>query len=308
MRVVLRCAQGLVLLAGLVIAACSPASPPTPAAPAYSSLLAATEFVVGVNRVPFGLVSRDGDLLESAEVTVRFARVVNGEAQPRATAGAAYRQISGTTPHPHPDGQLHLHVDFRGVYVVDGVRFDEPGIWIAEFDVTVAGRVIPAEPAGLEVRAQPGAVGIGEAAPATRNPTIRDVASFAELSSRGVEGDSLHDWSVAGALAAKRPFVVVFATPQFCVSAMCGPVTDTMAEVAERFAGRAPVIHIEPWDLHVARQEGRLVPSPYMAEWRLPTEPWTFVVGADGRVTARFEGLVTAGEVAAALERALAGA
>ena len=52
----------------------------------------------------------------------------------------------------------------------------------------------------------------------------------------------------------------------------------------------------------MARAEGRLVPAPVMDEWRLPTEPWTFVVGADGRVTKRFEGLVTGDEVAAALE------
>ena len=38
-----------------------------------------------------------------------------------------------------------------------------------------------------------------------------------------------------------------------------------------------------------------------MQEWLLPTEPWTFVVDADGRVAMRFEGLVTVEEVLAAL-------
>lgn len=294
-------------LCGLAMAGCGPAPSPTPSVSTYSGLLAATEFVTGLNRVPFALVDRDGALLEDATVTVRFAHIVNGAAQPRATAAATYHRISGTTPHRHGDGQRHLHVDFRGAYVVDSVRLDQPGIWVAEFDATLAGRAVPVESAGFEVREHPGAVGVGEAAPATRNPTILDVTSFAELSSRAVERDTMHDWSVADALAAKRPFVVVFASPQFCVSAMCGPVADTLAEVAERFVGRAPVIHIEPWDLRTARQEGRLAPSPYVAEWRLPTEPWTFVVGADGRVTARFEGLVTADEVAVALERALGG-
>ena len=30
-----------------------------------------------------------------------------------------------------------------------------------------------------------------------------------------------------------------------------------------------------------------------MREWSLPTEPWTFLVGADGKIAARFEGTVS---------------
>ena len=155
--------------------------------------------------------------------------------------------------------------------------------------------------AAFEVKAGPTAPGVGERVPPTENLTIHDVASFADLSSRAVE-DDMHELSVAQALEGGRPFVVVCASPAFCVSAMCGPVTDTIAGVHDRFRGRADFIHIEPWDLAVARAEGRLVAGPAMDEWRLPTEPWTFVVGADGRVVKRFEGLVTGDEVAAALE------
>jgi hypothetical protein len=81
---------------------------------------------------------------------------------------------------------------------------------------------------------------------------------------------------------------------------MCGPVTDAMDQARGK-AGGVEFIHIEPWDLSAARNEGRLVATPVMEEWRLPTEPWTFVVGADGRVAMRFEGLVTVDEVLGAL-------
>ena len=37
-----------------------------------------------------------------------------------------------------------------------------------------------------------------------------------------------------------------------------------------------------------------------MQEWRLPTEPWVFVVGADGRIAAKFEGAVGVDELVAA--------
>jgi hypothetical protein len=43
---------------------------------------------------------------------------------------------------------------------------------------------------------------------------------------------------------------------------------------------------------------------PQVGAWRLPTEPWTFVVGRDGRIAERFQGAFSAGE----LQRAVAAA
>ncbi len=88
------------------------------------------------------------------------------------------------------------------------------------------------------------------------------------------------------------------------VSAICGPVTDVVASVQKRYAELASFIHIEPWDLTIARDEGRLVAAAVMSEWRLPSEPWTFVVGRDGRVVARFEGIVAGVEIERALLKA----
>jgi glutathione peroxidase-family protein len=42
-----------------------------------------------------------------------------------------------------------------------------------------------------------------------------------------------------------------------------------------------------------------------MRQWHLASEPWTFVVGRDGRVKARFEGSVSEAELAAAVRRTL---
>ena len=42
-----------------------------------------------------------------------------------------------------------------------------------------------------------------------------------------------------------------------------------------------------------------------MKEWRLPTEPWIFLVGRDGRIESTFEGSVSPGELTAAVKRHL---
>ena len=295
-----RMAAIVVGLLALAAASCTDGEPAA-RGPAYSGLIAASEFVVGENRFPFGIVAVDGEFLEGAIVRVKFFSLEDPTPELLAQEVATWRTIEGETPHLHADGETHLHLDFRGVYVVDAVAFLKPGIWTAQFDVSGAYGGSRVSDAAFEVRAGPSAPGVGERVPATENLTIHDVASFADVSTRAVE-DDMHELSVAQALEGGEPFVVVFASPAFCVSAMCGPVTDTIAAVHDRFRGRAGFIHIEPWDLVIARAEGRLVAAPVMDEWRLPTEPWTFVVGADGRVVKRFEGLVTRDEVAAALE------
>lgn len=296
-----RLAPAPLALAALIalLAACGGGSAdPTPTPAVYSGLVTASEFVTGPNRFPFGLVSRDGEFLEGAEVAVRFFQIDGEDSVFLTEAPAAWRVVEGTTPHRHPDGELHLHLDFQGVYVVDRVDFPVPGIWGAEF---VVADETQTKSAIFEVKGVGSAPEIGQRPPPTENLTIHDVESFAEISTRSVEGDELHNVSVAQALEAEAPFVVFFASPQFCTSALCGPVTDTLDKARGELEGAVEFIHIEPWDLDAARNEGRLVPRPVMAEWGLPTEPWTFVVGADGRIAARYEGLVTVGEVLSAL-------
>jgi hypothetical protein len=297
------------LTVALLLAACGGGATPTSAADAAtnsgSGLITSSEFVVGANRFPFVVITVDGETVDGAIIRVRFSRLVDGEFIVGPSASAGWHVVENATPHVHDDGSTHQHLDFRGVYVVDQVTFDVPGMWVAEFDAIRNGapgsEAIDVNYAGFDVHAGPTAPGIGERVPATQNPTIDD-APFSALSSRAVESDELHNASVAQALAAGEPFVVLFSSPQFCVSAMCGAVADTMASARESLGGATEFIHIEPWDLVAAREEGVLAPAPVMAEWGLVTEPWTFVVGADGRVIRRYEGLVAEDEIVNALQ------
>ncbi len=287
------------LAALALFAACGSEPPPTPQA-VYSGVLGASEFTVGADRFPFALADRDGAFLEGADVSVRFSKLDGGEARFHSESPAQWRSMAAPPPHSHADGETHLRLNYAGFYTADAA-FPEPGVWTAEF-ATADGT--PTRRSVFEVAAEGSAPRTGGAAPRTANPTIRDVAAFAELSTRAVERDELHNVSVAEALDAGEPFVVFFASPQFCVSALCGPVTETLAQAREELEGAIEFIHVEPWNLNIARNEGRLVPSAEMAEWGLETEPWTFVVGSDGRIAARFQGPVSLDEAVAAVRTA----
>lgn len=138
---------------------------------------------------------------------------------------------------------------------------------------------------------------VGEAAPRSQTPTLASVGGDASrITTRTPPDELLLQWSVADAIRARMPFVVTFATPKFCESRVCGPVVDVVEEVAKRFGDeRIAFIHVEVYEGNdPAKGYNR-----WMREWGLQTEPWTFVVRADGRIAERYEGVVSVKELEA---------
>jgi len=140
---------------------------------------------------------------------------------------------------------------------------------------------------------------VGDAAIASDTPTIASTGrDFAKLTTRTPPDESLLEHSIAGSLRSKVPFVVTFSTPKFCSSRTCGPVVDVVEEVASRFeGGKTRFIHVEVYKGNdPAKGYNR-----WMREWGLETEPWTFLVGADGKIVERYEGVVSVNELETAL-------
>src|SRR5437763_15387587 len=127
---------------------------------------------------------------------------------------------------------------------------------------------------------------VGAKAPASPTPTLA-TAPVSALTTATPPDRALLRYSIAGSLAAHKPFVVTFATPKFCTSRTCGPVVDVVDTVRKRFA-RTDVrfIHVEVY----RNNDPALGYNRWFKDWGLPTEPWTFLVGSDGRIKAKFEG------------------
>lgn len=193
-----------------------------------------------------------------------------------------------------------------------GVDAVEPGeaqeIFVTELDLPKPGTYwVLAEPVGASkriqavgnvvVKADPEAPAVGEQVPASRTPTLA-TATLEEVTTANEPDEALYRTSIAEALAAKQPFVVTFATPEFCTSRTCGPVVEVVSDVRQRHPGLT-FIHVEIYeDNDPAKGE-----NEWVREWGLPSEPWVFVVGADGTVQDRFEGTVSVRELDAAVAR-----
>ena len=288
-----------VAAAGLASGACGEPAERTD----VNVFLTATEFVVGPNRFPFAVVTNDGVSIDQARVDVRFSLLDGAATNFKFSRGGTFHETRTTTPHIHADGFVHMHVDARGYYVVEAADFDTPGIWSAELTVDPPDAERFVARAAFNVIPQPAALGVGVPAPPIDHPTLDDVSNVEVLSSAVEPVPEMYAVTVADALAEARPLVVQFSTPRFCISRMCGPVYEEVASLHEPYGDRVRFIHLEPFDLAIARSEGRLAPTSAFEAWGLQTEPWVFVIDGAGVVSARFEGLVGAPEIEAALQR-----
>jgi hypothetical protein len=99
----------------------------------------------------------------------------------------------------------------------------------------------------------------------------------------------------------KRPAVLLFSTPQFCVSRVCGPVTDVTVALQHEFGNRIAFIHEE---VYVDNQPSRGL-RPQLKAFHLRTEPWLFAINRHGVIVARLEGAFGTTELAQAIRAAL---
>ena len=290
----------------LALVACATSTGGADSQVGTNGLLTVSDLAVGVNRFAFTLLTPDGVPLDGAEVHVRFFQLFPDRDEYRSEAAATFRPFTGIEPHRHADGTAHPHGIRDGFYVVDPVTFDTAGVWQARFEIRSACPSVPdTGTLAFEVAPRPSTPGIGDPAPRSNNPSVRDVADLVEITTHQAPVRALYESTVAEAIDRGEPVVVAFSTPAFCLTAVCGPVTDVVMAVYKEYGQRASFIHIEPWDLTIARTEGRLVWTDAAREWSLPSEPWVFVVDTGGRVAARFEGLVSSVELAAALDAVL---
>jgi hypothetical protein len=249
-------------------------------------------YVPGAVRVSFVVVRKDGSTVNRPRARVWIAEGFRSK---------PYQESRATLEPIGVPGTSEAAVgDVSRIYVAH-LRAPRPGkYWVlAE---PIGGRPIQAV-GNVIVKAESTEPAVGAKAIPSRTPTIASTGgNFRLLTTASPPDKELLRYSVAGSIAAHEPFVLVFATPKFCASRTCGPVVDVVDAVRRRLSPtKVRFIHVEVYkDNDPAKGLNR-----FMGEWRLPGEPWTFLVGADGRVKAKFEGSVSVAELAAAVRRYL---
>jgi hypothetical protein len=247
------------------------------------------DFSPGPVRFSFLVVANDGSLVSKPRADVWIARGYKQKPYQRTTARLETVGVPA----------LSDSLDVPAIYVAH-LRAPGPGTyWVLAkpngASISGVGNVI--------VRPKSYSPAVGSKARDSSTPTLATTRGrLGPLTTATHPDRRLYTTSVAQALAAHVPFVLVFATPKFCTSRTCGPVVDVVSHVRKQLSG-TPVrfIHVEVFtDNDPARGYNR-----WMREWGLQSEPWVFLVGRNGRITAKFEGPVSVHELRSAIESKL---
>ena len=284
----------LVVLTLLVITAC--AQQPSAGA-AVTPVFAFTEAVVGPNRLPIGIIQNGSPINDpAATVTATFFNLDVAKDKPIGSATATY--YGAGLP--------------AAVYVA---QFDFPvaGNYGVQIDTVIGGQTSQAK-VQLTVLERAVAPKIGDAAISVATLTTASVADPAMLSSSTERDPALYAVSLDAALAAKKPIAVLFATPGFCRTAVCGPSLKVFASLAKTYGSSVVFIHSEiyryPFGDSFAKQsevfqtamnkgrnltdeERKVGVSDAYYAWGLQSEPWLFLIDSSGTIVNRYEGGLT---------------
>jgi hypothetical protein len=241
-------------------------------------------FYPGENRYSFGVFDRDGGEITDAEVALYYARVP--EPKPGAKSKSGNRgQIAkaqgealdqpAVGPFPASIESLATKPAYRTPPRADGpeissvvysahLEFPGKGEWllaaILKEDGELTGTPLQTVAVG-EFKRIPKP---GDKAPVIHTTTSQDYAET----------------------LGKEPIVLLFATPEFCQSRVCGPVVDVAEQAEKEYGDEAAFIHMDIYNGNDPENGVR----PQVRAFRLPSEPYLFTIDRRGIVRDAVEG------------------
>jgi hypothetical protein len=247
----------------------------------------------GSDRYGFGVFTAGREQITDAKVALYFAHGAKGKAlgpypariESLATEAAFIAESTASDPQA---GKV--------VYVVDDAPFRANGEWrvLAMIDKGGAteGTLGPSAVVGHFPHPRPGfpkspadPPDVGEPAPHIHTPTAADVGGDLRKIDTRIPPDDMHNEDLAEVLG-KKPVVLLFATPQFCQSRVCGPVVDEAEQVHQIDGKGVAFIHMEIYK----DNNPSLGVRPQVRAFRLESEPWLFVIDKHGIIRTRIEG------------------
>ncbi len=266
---------------------------------------AAEVFYPGENRYPFGVSDRDEGPVDDAEVALYFSKVPEAKPGDKSRSGnrgqvakAQEQALDRPAVGPFPAAVETLATDpefasrtsaedpdAAGVVYSTRLDFPREGEWrmaaILKEDGELKGAPLPGAVVG-EFHRIPRA---GDRAPSIHTPTAQDAGGDLSKITTRIPPDTQNKVDYADALG-REPIVLLFATPQFCQSRVCGPVVDVAEQAKQEYGDKAAFIHMEIYNAN----DPALGVRPEVRSFHLPSEPYLFTIDRRGVVRDAIEG------------------
>jgi hypothetical protein len=250
------------------------------------------------NRIAFGLLDSSQRFAYGKTVIYVQRR---GVGAPIVGPIAAPADVLVTLPRYRSQQAASEKDPFAAIYHAD-VKTPKAGIYNVLTVSDVDGRKLAA-PMAVQVvsRAKDNIPDVGERAPKVQTDTLGSVkGNISLLTTRLPATRELASTSFADVVGHK-PVALLFATPQLCQSRVCGPVTDEMLQLKQRYGDKMTFIQQEVYVDNNPKKGLR----PPLVRFHLRSEPWLFTVRKDGTIAARLEGSIGLDEFEAAVKAAL---
>jgi hypothetical protein len=257
---------------------------------------ASSQQVGANNRLGFAIVDRANKQIDVSEVAVYTAKPDGSGLRGPFVA----RKESLDVATPYRSAQTSSDLANGKTFYVARPDFASAGPHVAVGLVRLDGRLVVADaPMALNIGVKNGPPNVGDKAIKIHTLTGADVGGdLSKITTRVPPPPGMLDTDFADVVG-KKPVVLLFATPALCQSRTCGPVVDIAEQVRSQNGKGVDFIQQEIYQDNNAAKPVR----PQVATWRLQTEPWAFVIDRHGRISSRFEGVFSTGELARAVAR-----
>jgi hypothetical protein len=269
---------------------------------------AALVFHRGVNRFPVGVFETDRTQVDDVELALYVAKVPKANGKGSAASATEHQKGSlaqartqaleepAMGPYPAAVETLATKPAYRAqtttadpdaattVYSTD-IDFPGNGEWRVAALIKQGGETKATLLPSAMVGGFPGIPQVGQKAPLIHTPTPADVGGDLSQITTRIPPDTQNRVDYAEALG-KEPIVLLFATPQFCQSRVCGPVVDVAEQVKEQYGDDVAFIHMEIYEDNDPSNPAR----PQVRAFNLPNEPWLFAIDRRGRIQSEIEG------------------
>tara|TARA_Y100000590_G_scaffold228669_1_gene258015 strand:- start:23959 stop:24882 length:924 start_codon:yes stop_codon:yes gene_type:complete len=256
----------------------------------YGLILATDDLSVGSHRIGFLAAGKTGVVnLPALEVAMYYLDADAGLVELQSGIEASYQEW--------PYGS-------RGLYTLQ-FEFANQGKHFLVATIIDENSMVQNMEISFDVSADTAAPKVGDKAVRSNSKTYKSVDNSTQLTTGSNYDRNLYKYSLAESINRQKPLVVVFASPAFCINAVCGPQVEMLSLLAEKFSSQADFIHVDLYE-HPEKVQGDLsaaLISNVVKEWRLPSNEWTFIIDDNGIITARFQGFATFGELESELSK-----
>jgi hypothetical protein len=164
------------------------------------------------------------------------------------------------------------------------LTFTPPKAGVYTLTTTIEGEAVTSQ---IQIPASSKAVQPGQPMIPLDTPTTSDQRGVELLCTRS-PACPLHDVTLRDALAKGTPTAFLVATPQFCQTAICGPVLDVLLNVHTEFP-QVTFLHSEVYPTVADAQPGAQKTVEAITTYQLFFEPWLLLAQPDGTIHRRLD-------------------